>query len=135
MNNKLYFDLTYLKVVLARIFFRIQGLGLLSFTNNDLFPFLARNFGSAQGSIKTPSPPAGIPHLCNFATLHLCNSNIQNKAKQSQTKPIFWRTNPVLSPKTNILTYFMKTFLCKTKPICFYPAPTKLVLWFIPHLL
>jgi hypothetical protein len=36
-------------LVLARSFFQIQGLGLLSFINNDSFPLLAQSFLRAQG--------------------------------------------------------------------------------------
>ena len=46
------------------------------------------------------------------------NQNMETKPKQSQTKPIFWRTNLILSLKTGIMTYFRETFLCKTKPNC-----------------
>ena len=60
---------------------------------------------------------------------------IQNKAKQSQTKPIFWRPNPILSPKVRIFDKFKTTFLCKTKPIYFYPAPKYLVLGLFENLI
>ncbi len=70
------------------------------------FLFLARNFGSAQGSIKTPSRPAGIPHLCNSATLHLCNSNIQNEPNGMLFKPHS-------KPKNRLFGNFTKPFYAK----------------------
>ena len=48
------------------------------------------------------------------------NQNMKTKPKQSQTKPIFRRSNPILSPKTGIFDKFRTTFLCKTKPIQIY---------------
>ena len=84
---------------------------------------LARNFGAGQGSIKTPSRPAGIPHLCNSATLHLCNFVTlisKTNPKRTQTNPIFWRSNFNFSPKTRIFDKFRITFLCKTNPMVCY---------------
>ena len=40
----------------------------------------------------------------------------KTKPKQSQTKPIFWRTKPILSVKMGIFDKFRTYFLCKTKP-------------------
>jgi len=77
----------------------------------------------------------------NFVPLCLCNfvpfasfvvrlPKMKTKPKQSQTKPIFWRSFFEFSPKTGIFDKFRTTFLCKTKPnsaTC--PAPKSLVLW------
>ncbi len=37
--------------------------------------------------------------------------------KRTQTNPIFWRSKPILSLKTQIFDKFRITFLCKTNPI------------------
>ncbi len=44
------------------------------------------------------------------------NLKCKTNPKQTQTKPIFWRPNPILSPKMRILDKFRTTFLCKTNP-------------------
>jgi len=41
---------------------------------------------------------------------------MKTKPKQSQTKPIFWRTIFDFSKKMGIFDKFRTTFLCKTKP-------------------
>ena len=40
--------------------------------------------------------------------------------KRTQTNPIFWRSNPILSPKMRIFDKFRKYFLCKTNPMVCY---------------
>ena len=37
--------------------------------------------------------------------------------KRTQTNPIFWRSNPILSEILRIFDKFRTTFLCKTNPI------------------
>ena len=101
------------------------------FFNIYLSPLLAQSFSPAQG-VCLPDTGYVLSYIedvrtgKNNAVIAKKNRqntkprNIQNKANskpiQSQTKPIFWRSNPILSPKMRIFDKFMKTFLCKTKP-------------------
>ena len=163
MNNKLYVDLICLKAVLtlipllARSFFRIQGLSLLSFINNYPFPFLAQSFlraqglGSAESGIVLSYAGPGLSRIrsdrekesprsesyymyCEYLNLGRKRSSrkktplkktkpkqTQFKAKQSQFFGGFWRKNFNFSLKIDDTKL---NLLCKTKPICFYPAPT-----------
>ena len=99
MNYKLYFDLTYLKVVLAWIF----GLCRLSFMNNtkSLYPLCLK-----------------LVSICVNSLLNLkCKTKpiqSQNKAKQSQFFGGFWRKNFNFSLKIDDTKL---NLLCKTKPI------------------
>ena len=134
MNNTLF-------PFLARSFCRIQGLGLLFFLNNYQFPLLARNFGLVQGFIMNIPIPFLARNFGSNARLlpfaipesYRCTSRIskrqvtqqltkitakkKTKPKQTHSNPIFWRSNPILSPKTRIFDKFRQTFLCKTNPI------------------
>ena len=49
--------------------------------------------------------------LCTFATL-----KYKTNPKRTQTNPIFWTPNPILSQIMGIFDKFRKTFLCKTNP-------------------
>ena len=112
MTSEYYPVFIYLKVVLARIF----GSFL------TLIPLLAQNFLRAQG---LGSAESGIVLLYSeHFGLSRKRSDREKESpksktnpKQTQTKPIFWRPNPILSPKIGIFDKFRKTFLCKTKPI------------------
>ncbi len=93
--------------------------------NNTLFPFLARNFGSAQGVCLSLYRSRTVVHR-GLGTRQEQRSDhpkepLKNKTnpKRTQTNPIFWRTNPILSLKMRIFNKFRKTFLCKTNPICY----------------
>ncbi len=126
----------YLKVILAQSFCRIQGLDLLFFINNDLFPFLARLIILSILLILSKK-------LVPISVNSWFNQNMKTNPKRTQTNPIFWRSNPVLSEKMGILDKFRTTFLCKTKPffskiqienkgltaVSACPAPKSLVLW------
>ncbi len=46
--------------------------------------------------------------------------NCKTNPKRTQTNPIFWRSNPILSPKMRIFDKFRTTFLCKTNPILLF---------------
>ena len=100
MNNELYFDLTYLKVILAWSFCRIQGLGLLFFTNNKLYFDLKISEFSVTSVAKKISKTK--PKQSQF------------KAKQTQFFGGFWRKNFNFSLKIDDTKL---NFLCKTKPI------------------
>ncbi len=121
MNNKLYFDLTYLKVVLARSFCRIQGFLM----NYDLFPFLARSFFRIQGLGRIQN--GAVLLYREYLNLGRKRSSrkknplkktkpiqSQNKAKQSQFFGGFWRKNFNFSLKIDDTKL---NLLCKTKPI------------------
>ena len=140
MNNELYFDLICLKVVLARSFCLIQGLGLLFFTNNKLYPyftylkvFLARSFGSSARLLPFFLMNNELfPFLARLIILSILlilskklvpisvhlwfNQNMKTKPFQTHSKPFFPRSNFDFSPKMRIFDKFRITFLCKTKP-------------------
>ncbi len=108
MNNEYNYIL-----FLARSFLRAQGLGLLSFTNNDLFPFLARIFGLCRLSFMNNTK--SLYPLCSL-WLNCKTKPIQSqfKPKQSQFFGGFWRKNFNFSLKIDDTKL---NFLCKTKPI------------------
>ncbi len=129
MNNELYFDLICLKAVLAQIFTSLRLVTCLrlvwlqmpfSFMNNtkSLYP----RCPLWPNNLLNPRNPWLIISVIRVNSW--LNQNMKTKPKQSQTKPIFWRPNPILSQKTRIFDKFRTTFLCKTKPIYFCPAPT-----------
>ena len=105
----LFFYLTCLKAVLAQSFLPAQGLGLLSFTNNEpVFDFiylkvvLARNFGSNARLLPLATPES-----------YSCTSRISQRqvTKQStkitaknKTNPMVCSPIPILSLKTDIST-------------------------------
>ena len=112
MNNKLYFDLIYLKVVSAPNF----GSFLTP------IPILARYFGSSARLLLLPIPDACCCTLRirqGQVTKQLTKIAAKNKTKpfQSHSKPFFSTPNPVLSEIIGIFDKFRTTFLCKTNPI------------------
>ncbi len=122
MNNKLYFDLTCLKAVLARNF------GFLT-----LIPFLARSFCRIQGLGRIQN--GAVLLYREYLNLGRKRSSrkknplkktkpkqTQNKPKQSQFFGGFWRKNFNFSLKIDDTKL---NFLCKTNPIYFCPAPKK----------
>ncbi len=128
MNNELYLYFTYLKVVLAWSFCRIQGLDLLFFTNNKLFPILAQSFlraqglGSAESGIVLSYAGPGLSRIRRAREKESPKSKTnpkqsQNKPKQSQFFGGFWRKNFNFSLKIDDTKL---NFLCKTKPILLF---------------
>ena len=51
--------------------------------------------------------------------LQKCHKSKTNP-KRTQTNPIFWRSNPILSEILGIFDKFRTTFLCKTNPMVCY---------------
>ncbi len=110
--------------LLAQSFLGAQG-----FLMNISIPFLARNFGSSARLLPLATPES---YSCTSrisqrqVTQQLTKitaknktkpKQTQNKAKQSHSNPIFWRSIFNFSPKSRIFDKFRITFLCKTKPI------------------
>jgi hypothetical protein len=117
-----YFGFLTLIPLLARNFESAQGVCLLFLMNNRLFPILAQSFLRAQGlgSAESAGVLLYIEHfgLCRKRSDRKKDSpKCKTKPKQTQTKPIFWRSIFDFSPKTDIFDKFRTTFLCKTKPI------------------
>ena len=86
-----------------------------------LIPLLAQSFLRAQG---LGSAESGIVllyreylNLGRKRSSRKKNPLKKTNPKRTQSNPIFWRPNPILSPKTGIFDKFTKTFLCKTNPM------------------
>ena len=121
---------------------------LFSLMNYNINPILAQSFLRAQdlGSAESGYVLLYIEHF-GLSRIRRAREKESPKRKtkpfQSQTKPFFWRPNPILSEKTGIFEDFRQTFLCKTKPffskiqienkgltaVSACPAPKSLVLW------
>jgi len=99
------FDFIYLFPILAQSFLRAQGLGS---AESGIVLLYSEHFGlSRKRRDREKESPKN-----------------KTKPKQTQSKPIFWRSIFNFSLKMRILDNFRQHFLCKTKPICFYPALT-----------
>ncbi len=136
----------YIIFSLAQSFLRAQGVCLLFFTNNDLFPFLARSFFRIQGLGRIQNGAVLLYreylNLGRKRSSRKKNPLKKTKPKQTQNKPKrtqffggFWRKNFNFSLKMRIFDKFYKTFLCKTNPICASPAPKYLVLGLFENLI
>ena len=112
------FMITFLCKTNPMVCYRYSNFFLM---NYNIIPFLARSFFRIQGLGRIQN--GSVPMYCEYLNLGRIRRDREKESPksktkpiQSQTKPIFWRPNPILSPKMRIFDKFMKTFLCKTKP-------------------